>query len=46
MESPDFADRQRSYQLFDLQGRLMRQNAIQNETQINLSYLSSSTYLL
>jgi hypothetical protein len=28
MESPDFADRQRSYQLFDLQGRLMRQNAI------------------
>jgi hypothetical protein len=47
MESPDFADRQRSYQLFDLQGRLMRQNAIyQNETQINLSYLSASTYLL
>jgi hypothetical protein len=47
MESSDFADRQRSYQLFDLQGRLMRQNAIyQNETQINLSYLSSSTYLL
>jgi hypothetical protein len=47
MESLDFADRQRSYQLFDLQGRLMRQNAIyQNETQINLSYLSSSTYLL
>jgi hypothetical protein len=47
IESSDFAERQRSYQLFDLQGRLMKQNAIyQNETQINLSYLSSSTYLL
>lgn len=35
------------YQVYDLQGRMMTQNKIdQLETQINLSYLSSSTYLL
>lgn len=38
---------QSSYQLYDLQGRVVKQNSIkQLETQINVSDLSSSVYLL
>lgn len=38
---------QQSYQLYDLKGRLLKQDAIdQTETQINLSNLSSSIYIL
>lgn len=38
---------QQSYQLYDLQGRILKQNTInQTETQIDLNDLSSSIYML
>jgi hypothetical protein len=42
-----FENEQRSYQLYDLQGRLLKQNTInQTETQINMNDLSTSIYIL
>jgi hypothetical protein len=47
MEGLELGYVQRSYQLYDIQGRILKQNTIsQTETQINLSYLSSSIYIL
>ena len=47
MEGYELENGLRSYQLYDFQGRLLKQNTInQNETQVNLSDLSSSIYLL
>ena len=47
MEGFEFETGPRSYQLYDLQGRLLKQNTInQNETQIDLNDLSSSIYIL
>lgn len=47
IEGYEMENGQRSYQLFDLQGRLVKQNSInQTETQINLTDLSSSIFLL
>ena len=47
MEGFEFENGPRSYQLYDLQGRLLKQNTInQNETQIDLNDLSSSIYIL
>ena len=47
MEGYEFEDGSRSYQLYDFQGRLIKQNIInQNETKIDLYDLSSSLYLL
>jgi hypothetical protein len=47
MEGFEFESGPRSYQLYDLQGRLLKQNTInQTETQIYLNDLSSSIYLL
>jgi hypothetical protein len=43
----DFENGPRSYQLYDYQGRLLKQDTInQTETQINLTELSSSIYIL
>lgn len=37
----------RSYKLYDIQGRLLKQNAInQTEAQVSFSYLSPSVYIL
>ncbi len=42
-----YENESKSYQLYDFQGRLLRQGVIdQNETQIDLSNLSSSVYIL
>ncbi|TDD93610.1 T9SS type A sorting domain-containing protein [Flavobacterium cellulosilyticum] len=47
MKGFEFGNVQGSYQLYDNQGRLLKQNTInQNETQVNLTDLSSSLYLL
>ena len=47
MEGYELENGLRSYQLYDFQGRLLKENTIdQNETQVNLSDLSSSIYLL
>lgn len=47
MEGLENENEPQSYQLYDLQGRLLIQNTIkQTETQINLSQLNSSIYLL
>ena len=47
MEGYELENGLKSYQLYDFQGRLLKQNTInQNETQVNLSDLSSSIYLL
>jgi hypothetical protein len=47
MEGFESENGTRSYQLYDYQGRLLKQNTInQAETQINLSDLSSSIYIL
>lgn len=47
MEGLEFNNEQRSYQLYDMQGRLLKQNTINHsETQINLTDLSSSIYIL
>jgi hypothetical protein len=47
MKGFEFENELRSYQLYDFQGRLLKQNTIEeNETQINLSNLSSSIYIL
>ena len=47
MEGFEFETGPGSYQLYDLQGRLLKQNTInQNETQIDLNDLSSSIYIL
>lgn len=47
MKREDFGNDQRSYTLYDNQGRLMKQGIIsQNETPIYLSHLSSSLYIL
>lgn len=47
MEGLEYENEPQSYQLYDLQGRLLIQNTIkQTETQINLSQLNSSIYLL
>lgn len=47
MEGFEFETGPRSYQLYDFQGRLIKQNIInQIETQIELNDLSSSIYLL
>ena len=43
----DFENGPRSYQIFDYQGRLLKQNTItQAETQIDLNDLSASIYIL
>ena len=47
MEGDEFENGLDSYQLYDLQGRLIKQNIInQNETKIDLNDLSPSLYLL
>ncbi len=47
MEGFEFESGLRSYQLYDIQGRFLKQNTInQNETQIDLNDLSSSIYIL
>lgn len=47
MEGYESDSRQRSYQLYDLQGRLLKQDTvIQTETQINVTDLRSAIYLL
>jgi hypothetical protein len=47
MEGFEHEDGTRSYVLYDYQGRLLKQNIInQNETQIDLNNLSPSVYLL
>ena len=47
MEGYEFENGPRSYQLYDVQGRLIKQNIInQDETQIDLNDLSSSIYIL
>lgn len=47
MEGFEYQNGLRSYQLYDYQGRLLKQNTInQNETQINLNDLSASIYIL
>lgn len=47
MKGFEFGKENGSYQLYDYQGRLLKQNTInQSDTQINLSYLSSSIYIL
>lgn len=47
MNESAFTNEKRSYQLYDIQGRLIKQNTINEaETQINLTGLSSSVYLL
>ena len=43
----DLKEGQQSYQLYDLQGRLIKQNTINDiQSQINLNHLSPSIYLL
>jgi hypothetical protein len=47
MEGLEFENESSSYQLYDIQGRVLKQNTInQSETQINLNDLSSSIYIL
>jgi hypothetical protein len=47
MEGFEFENGPISYQLYDFQGRLLKQNTInQTETQINLNNLSASIYIL
>lgn len=47
MEGYEFKNGIRSYQLYDLQGRLLNQNTInQTETQIDLNNLNSAIYIL
>jgi len=47
MKGYEFENGPRSYQLYDYQGRLLKQNTInQTETQINLNNLSTSIYIL
>jgi hypothetical protein len=47
MEGFEYENGLRSYQLYDYQGRLLKQNAIdQTDTQINLNDLSASIYIL
>jgi hypothetical protein len=47
MEGSEFENGLKSYQLYDIQGRILKQNTInQTETQINLTNLSSSIYIL
>lgn len=47
MEGLEFKNGPQSYQLYDIQGKLLKQDTIhENETQINLNDLSSSIYLL
>lgn len=47
MEGYEMENGQRSYQLYDIQGRMIKQNTInQTETQIDLNDLNSSIYLL
>lgn len=47
IEGNEFENGPRSYQLYDFQGRLIKQNIInENETKIDLNDLSSSLYLL
>ena len=47
MKGDELEGANRSYRLYDLQGRLLKQNVItQSETQISLNNFSSSLYLL
>lgn len=47
MSGFDFENKEGSYQLYDIQGRLIKQSEItQTTTESDLSYLSSSTYIL
>jgi len=47
MNSLESEDGQRSYRLYDIQARLLRQNTInQEETQVSLNNLSPSIYIL
>jgi hypothetical protein len=47
MEGLEFESGLKTYQLYDIQGRILKQNTInQTETQINLTNLSSSIYIL
>lgn len=46
-EGFELDNRQQSYRLYDIQGRLLQQNKIdQTQTQVSLNNLSSSLYLL
>jgi len=47
MEGHEYKNGQRSYQLYDIQGRLLKQNTInQSETQVSLTDLRASLYIL
>lgn len=47
MEGSESDSKQHSYQLYDLQGRLLKQESIsQNETQVNMTDLRAAIYLL
>lgn len=47
MEGLEFENGLKSYQLYDIQGRILKQNTIdKTETQINLTDLSSAIYIL
>jgi len=47
MEGYESENGKRSYQLYDIQGRLIKQNTInQSETQVNLTDLNASLYIL
>jgi len=47
MEALEYENGPQSYQLYDLQGRLLLQNTIKKtETQINLNNLNASVYIL
>ena len=47
MKGMELENKKRSYQLYDLQGRLLRQNKIdETDTQISLNQFSSSIYIL
>lgn len=47
MTGLEFENGPRSYQLYDLQGRLLKQNTLNDtETQVNLNDVSSSIYIL
>lgn len=47
MTGTELESAQRSYKLYDIQGRVLRQNTITDtETQVSLSNLSTSIYLL
>ena len=47
MDATDLENGQRTYKIYDIQGRLLKENLIkETTTQISLNYLSPSIYLL